>query len=101
MITNLLQNNDIIFFVLFLISLFVGYILCHFIIAPILLSKHGKKGLFEAMMWEALQAENHLRDLANETDDKAVFATLKVIKYSKYLTALFFALYIASIIISI
>jgi hypothetical protein len=101
MVTDLIQNNEILFFVLFLISLFVGYILCHFIIAPILLSKHGKKGLLEAMMWEALQAENHLRELATETNDKAVYATLKVIKYSKYFMAIFFALYIASMIISI
>jgi hypothetical protein len=67
---------------------------------PILLKKHGKKGFRESMVWEAPQAVNRLRDLAKETNDKAVLTTLKVITYSKYSMALFFILFILSTFLS-
>lgn len=70
--------------IFFLSSFFVGYIICHFIITPILLKKHKGKGLFEAIIYEGLQAEFHLKDLIIQTTDKAVTQTLKLIKYSKF-----------------
>jgi hypothetical protein len=94
--TKLFTNFEFVFFNLFLISLFIGYFICHFIVAPILLNKHGKKGIRESIVWEALQAENHLKDLAKETNDKAVITTLRIIKYSKYSMALFFILFLVS-----
>jgi hypothetical protein len=52
------------------------------------------------MVWEAPQAENYLRNLAKETNDKAALTTLKVIKYSKYSMALFFILFVLSAFLS-
>jgi hypothetical protein len=52
------------------------------------------------MVWEAPQAENRLRDLAKETNDKAVLTTLKILKYSKYSMALFFILFVLSTVLS-
>ena len=100
MISELLVNKEIYFAVLFCISVFIGYVVCHFMVAPILMAKHGKTGVYQAIVWEAFQAENHLRDLANETNDQAVFKTLKVIKYCKYSMALFFILFIVSAFLS-
>ena len=84
MMRTLYANIEICFFILFAISVFIGYVICHFVVAPILLKKHGKKSFRESMVWEAPQAVNRLRDLAKETDDKAVITTLKLITYSKY-----------------
>ena len=100
MMYSLLSNIEVYFFILFAISVFVGYIICHFVVVPILLKKHGKKGFSESMVWEAPQAENRLRDLAKETNDKAVLTTLKVLKYSKYSMALFFILFVLSTFLS-
>lgn len=96
MIKSLLSNIDVYFFILFAISVFVGYVVCHFIVVPILLNKHGKKSFCESIVWEAPQAENRLQDLAKETNDKAVLTTLTLIKYSKYSMALFFILFVLS-----
>ena len=68
---------------LWLLSFFIGYIVCYFVITPLLLKKHGKRGFFQALIWESLQSENHLKDLASETGDKAVVITLRVARYSK------------------
>jgi hypothetical protein len=100
MINSLLSDLEVYFFILFTISVFIGYVICHFIVVPILLKKHGKKGFHDSMVWEAPQAENRLRDLAKETNDKAVLTTLKVIKYSKYSMALFFILFVLSTFLS-
>jgi hypothetical protein len=100
MIHPLLSNIEVYFFILFAISVVIGYIICHFIVVPILLKKHGKKSFYESMVWEAPQAVNRLRDLAKETNDKSVLTTLKIIKYSKYLMALFFILFVLSTFLS-
>ena len=100
MISEILINKEIYFAVLFFISVFIGYVVCHFIIVPILMAKHGKTGVYQAIVWEALQAENHLHDLAKKTNDQAVFTTLKVIKYCKYSMAFFFILFIVSAFLS-
>jgi len=97
---TLLSNLEVYFFILFAISVFIGYIICHFIVVPILLQKHGKKGFCESIVWEAPQAVNRLQDLAKETNDKAVLTTLKVIKYSKYSMALFLILFVLSTFLS-
>lgn len=100
MIHTLLLNIEVFFFISFAVSVFIGYVICHFIIVPILWKKHGKKGFFESMVWEAPQAENRLRDLAKATNDTAVFTTLKIIKYSKYSMVLFFILFVLSTFLS-
>ncbi len=69
---------------LFFLSVFVGYFLCHFIIAPMLLKKYRNRGFLESSFWESLQAENHLKDLRKETNDPIVSLTLKTIHYSKF-----------------
>ena len=100
MINSLLSNIEVYFFILFAISVFIGYVICHFVVVPILLKKHRKKGFYESIVWEAPQAENRLQDLAKETNDKAVLTTLRVLKYSKYLIALFFILFVLSTFLS-
>ena len=100
MMNSLLSNSEVYFFILFAISVFVGYIICHFVVVPILLKKHGKKGFYESTVWEAPQAVNRLQDLAKETNDKAVLTTLKVLKYSKYSMTLFFILFVFSTFLS-
>jgi len=100
MINTLFSNLAVYFFILFAISVFIGYIICHFVVVPILLKKHRKKGFCESMVWEAPQAENRLRDLVKETNNKAVLTTLKVIRYSKYSMALFFILFVLSTFLS-
>jgi hypothetical protein len=64
------------------------------------LKKHGEKSFYESIVWEAPQAENRLRNLAKETNDKAVLTTLKALKYSKYSMALFFILFVLSTFLS-
>ena len=100
MIHTLLSTIEICFFILFAISVFIGYVICHFVIVPVLLKKHGKKSFCESIVWEAPQAVNRLRELAKETNDKAVLTTLKVIKYSKYSMVLFFILFVLGTFIS-
>ena len=68
---------------IFLLTLFIGYGICHFLITPLLLKKYRNRGFFESSFWEGLQAENHLKDLMKETDDIAIKRTLVTIKYSK------------------
>ena len=99
MIKSLLSNLDVYFFILFAISVFVGYVVCHFVVVPILLNKHGKKSFCGSIVWEASQAENCLQDLAKETNDKAVLTTLKLLKYGKYSMALFFILFVLSTVL--
>lgn len=100
MMNSLLSNIEVYFFILFTISVFIGYVICHFVVVPILLKKHGKKGFYESIVWEVPQAENRLLNLAKETNDKAVLMTLKVLKYSKYSMALFFILFVFSTFLS-
>lgn len=100
MTNTFLSKIAICFFILFAISVFIGYVICHFVVVPILLKKHGKKGFCESIVWEAPQAENRLRDLARETNDQAVLTTLKIIKYSKYSMALFLILFVLSTFLS-
>jgi hypothetical protein len=90
---SIFAKLEVCFSILFFFSIFIGYIVCHFIAAPILLRKHGKKGIYEAIVWEALHAENHLKALANETTDRVVITTLRIIKYSKYTILFSFILF--------
>ena len=71
-------------FIIFTVSVVIGYIVCHFIVAPILISRHSGISLSQAMIWEGIQAENTLKDIESKTGDKAITTTLKTIKYSKY-----------------
>ena len=71
--------------IIFILTVFVGYGICHFILTPLLLKKHRNRGFVESSFWEGIQAENHLKDLLNETNDPMVQFTYKTIKYSKIL----------------
>ena len=68
---------------IFILTIFVGYGICHFLITPLLLKKHKNRRFFESSFWEGLQAENHLKDLMKETNNIAVKRTLVAIRYSK------------------
>jgi len=73
---------------IFLLTLFIGYGICQFLITPLLLKKHKNKGFFESSLWEGLQAENHLKDLMKQTSDIAVKRTLVAVRYSKLIISL-------------
>lgn len=66
------------------VSFVIGYIVCHFIIAPIFIRKHMNKSIYEAFVYEGLQAEITLKNLEPKVNDKGITNTLKLIQYSKY-----------------
>jgi hypothetical protein len=68
---------------IFIAAVFVGYVICHFLITPMLLKKYKNRAFFESFFGEGLQAENHLKELLDETNDLIVQRTLKIIRYSK------------------
>jgi len=69
--------------IIFIVTALVGYVICHFLITPMLLKKYKNRGFFESFFGEGLQAENHLKELLEETNDPIVQRTLKTIRYSK------------------
>ena len=71
--------------IIFIVAALVGYVICHFLITPMLLKKYKNRAFFESFFWEGLQAENHLKALLDETNDLIVKRTLKTIRYSKIL----------------
>jgi hypothetical protein len=48
-----------------------------------LLKKYKNRAFFESFFGEGLQAENHLKELLDETNGLIVKRTLKIIRYSK------------------
>lgn len=70
---------------IFIVAVLVGYVICHFLITPMLLKKYKNRAFFESFFGEGLQAENHLKELLDETNDLVVQRTLKTIRYSKIL----------------
>jgi hypothetical protein len=68
---------------IFIVAVLVGYVICHFLITPMLLKKYKNKPFFESFFWEGLQAENHLKELLDETNALTVQRTLIIIRYSK------------------
>jgi Na+/glutamate symporter len=68
---------------IFIVAVLVGYVICYFLITPMLLKKYKNRAFFESFFGEGLQAENHLKELLDETNDLIVQRTLKIIRYSK------------------
>jgi hypothetical protein len=64
----------------------VGYLICYFIIGPILLNKHKIRSLSQSYLWlgNMLNVEAELRDLSQSADDSTINRTLWVITASKY-----------------
>lgn len=86
--------------IIFFITLIVGYVICYFIITPILLVKHKGRSFIEAAFWEGIQAENHLKDIAVEKNDRVAVQALKIINASKYIIIISLILFIVFAVMS-
>ena len=82
---NVFGFLGVIFGLAWFLTFFVGYIITHFMIAPWLLSKHGRRSIRESYLWigNCLFAEIELKELSSINDDQSIRSTLKLISICK------------------
>ena len=52
--------------IIFMVAVLVGYVICHFLITPMFLKKYKNRAFFESFFGEGIQAENHLKALLED-----------------------------------
>jgi hypothetical protein len=93
---NILSYLTILSLLLFFLSFVIGYVICYFIVTPVLMRKHGKRTYRESYFWitNCLYAEDDLRKLFYENKDLTAQKTIKIIKICKYTLVIGFLLFI-------
>jgi len=82
-------------------AVIVGYGLLQFVIAPVAIKLHTRKGWFESFVYEGIHAESTLSVLRKESNDKLVEWILKGIKFSKYTIVVSICIFIISAILNV